>query len=75
MNCFDLGGDVCQYVVLGWNIEFIDNVVNGVEYVGQVFYVIGYWVNVDYCIVCVERKFFVDLCGDILYIVMGIVWL
>ncbi|MDI4701775.1 hypothetical protein MJI37_24400 [Salmonella enterica subsp. enterica serovar Cerro] len=62
-----------QHAALGRNIEFIDNAVNGVEHAGQVLHVIGHRVNADHRIACAERKPFVDLRGDTLYIVTGIV--
>lgn len=30
MDCFDLGGDVCQYIVLSWDVEFVDYVIDGI---------------------------------------------
>lgn len=70
---FNLGGDVRQHAALGRDIKLVDNAVDGIEDAGQVLHVIGYRVNADHRIARAEREPFVDLRGNALHVIAGIV--
>ena len=62
-----------QHAALGRDIKLVDNAVDGIEDAGQVFYVIGYRVNADHRIARAEREPLVDLRGNALHVIAGIV--
>lgn len=67
------GGDVRQHAALSRDIKLVDNAVDGIEDAGQVLHVIGYRVNADHRIARAERKSLVDLRGNALHVIAGIV--